>query len=88
MAEHLENWPNQTYFDMYNDLGNGNIYNLNNLIGATGIRSALKKNSPDGTKYTYITPGYLGVTSYDNSEQSGIPDMSIYTRNIEIDLKK
>ena len=81
------NWPNQTYFDMYNELGNGNVYNLNNLIGATGIRSALKKNSPDGTKYTYIRPGYLGPVTYDTSEESGILDMSIYTRNIEIDLK-
>jgi hypothetical protein len=81
------NYPNQQYFDMYNELGHGANFNLNNLYGPTGIRSALKKNSPDGSKFTYITPGYKGPIQYDNSEQTNIPDMSIYTRNIEINLE-
>jgi len=74
-------------YDLYNDLGNGFITNFDMLSGVVGIRTALKKNAPDGSKFTYIKPGYLGATTYDVSEESGIPDMEIYTRNIEINLK-
>mgnify|MGYP003624746847 FL=1 len=74
-------------YDLYNVLGHGFITNFDMLSGVVGIRSALKKNAPDGLKFTYIKPGYLGPTTYDLSEQNGIPDMEIYTRHIEINLR-
>ena len=74
-------------YDLYGVLGHGEITNFDMLSGMVGIRTALKKNAPDGSKFTYIKPGYLGPTTYDLSEESGIPDMEIYTRNIEINLK-
>lgn len=75
-------------YDPYNELGNGQIYNYHCLEGVVGIRSALKKNRPDGSKFTYIKPGYKGPGHVDSSEQTGIKDIEIYTRNIELDLSK
>jgi len=75
-------------YDPYNYLGNGNIYNYRCLEGVVGIRTALKKNRPDGSKFTYIKPGYKGPGYVDSSEQTGVKDIEIYTRNIELNLSK
>ena len=85
-SSYYGDWDIPNPVDIYNDLGNGNIYNFA-LQGAVGIRTALKRNQPNGDKYTYIKPGFKGFIAYDMSEETGIPDVEIYTKNIIIDLK-
>ena len=73
-------------FDPLNTIGQGASYNAGGLSGPCGIRTALKRNQPDGSKYTYIKPGYKGCAQYDFSERTGVPDIEIYKNTIEIDL--
>ncbi len=63
-------------------------YNQNGagLVGCMGMKSALKKNSPNNDKYTLIKSGYLGPNMVDQSEHTHVPDMEIYTDYLQIDL--
>ena len=66
--------------------------NGNGFIGMVGIKSALKKNMPDSSKYTYMKPGYLGPDIQDTSMPANInqwvSELQIYTDFIEIDMSK
>jgi len=63
----------------YNNNGAG-------LVGCMGMKSALKKNAPNNDKYTLIKSGYLGPNMVDESENTHVPDMEIYTDYVQIDL--
>ena len=93
------NANNWTGFDNANSYGfnmldkNSNLvdpadYNQNGagLVGCMGMKSALKRNSPNNEKYTLIKSGYLGPNMVDRSEHDHIPDMEIYTDYVPIDL--
>ncbi len=83
--------PNGYGFNMIDknsDLVDPADYNNNGagLVGCMGMKSALKRNSPNNEKYTLIKSGYLGPNMVDRSEHDRIPDMEIYTDYVPIDL--
>lgn len=66
--------------------------NGDGFAGMVGIKSALKKNMPDSSKYTYMKSGYLGPDIQDTSMPANInkwvSELQIYTDFIEIDMSK
>ena len=62
------------------------------FAGMVGIKSALKKNMPDSSKYTYMKSGYLGPDIQDTSMPANInqwvSELQLYTDFIEIDMSK
>ncbi len=62
--------------------------NSGGFKGIVGIKSALKKRSPDSKKFTYMQPGYGGPHVMDESDYNGTyPELKIYTNFVEIDLQ-
>ena len=62
--------------------------NSGGFKGIVGIKSALKKRSPDSAKFTYMKPSYKGPAEMDESDYYGTyPELKIYTSFVEINLE-
>lgn len=58
--------------------------NAGGFIGVVGIKSALKKNMPDSSKFTYMKPGWQGPDVLGTDD---LNELSIFTDNVEINLQ-
>ncbi len=58
--------------------------NAGGFIGVVGIKSALKKNMPDSSKFTYMKPGWQGPDVLGTDD---LNELSIFTDTVEINLQ-